>query len=511
MERCAAEARAPARKQRNRRRHERHGKRTSGVGESSHGDPVKDGKRGRRRLFGRRGGKGPAQKAGAEAAAGEGPGPDAAPPEAVPVASFAAHPFDNVGEPEAAPPAEDVPASAWFEGVELSSPPGATGVSPAPEATQPLPAIVAAGGGEVLDAEAAGRSTGAAGAGADEEAGPLKTVSIADLAKAHQQASVEQAIAEDLARRAERRKKVLITVALAIVGVLIGSGAALLAVARERRTGGAEPKVGISGGVLPSASPTAGPSVEPTGSQLAQVVVVILGAGDGSNETSANLARFTRERYALTYAVLPQRAGTGNDAAAIQASGGQPIVYQPIGGKGSSVQKARGGAEPGQSRRQFANTLIRNLAGMPGAAGFAPYGFAPSRFPTEAVRLVPAIAVRQSAFLFQIHEGTQTPMAERAKALGARFLAADQRLDKKPGEKYFRGQWEAALKRAERDRRVVVVCRLNGLTARVLPALLAALDTTKFQLSLASALAADPSQPGQPSQTSPSTTTGQGG
>lgn len=425
--------------------------------------------------------------------------------------------FDQAASGLFAQPEGHAPANEWFSGVDLSAPP--------PDATQPLPVVEAGEApGETLG-DLLAPKPGALPPGAAEplleplegEAGAataiLRTVSLADLARAHERASVEQTIAEEVARRSERRKKILLTVVLALVGVLIGSGAALLAVARERRTGGAQPKVGLSAGVLPSATPTAPPSTEPTGPQPAQIVLVILGAGEGSNETSANLARFTQQRLALTFGVFPQRAGTAGDAAAIQASGGQSIVYQPVGGTKSSAKAQRGGVEGGQSNRQFANMLVRNLSGVSGGVGLSPYGFAAPDYPAKAVRLIPAIAFRQNAFIFQSQPGTRTALASSAATLGARYMAADIRLDDKPGEKYLRQRWEAGLARAESARRAVIVCRLTGLTARVLPSLLAALDTNKFQLTLASAAAGTDPPPATatPTATPSGAATGTGG
>lgn len=441
-------------------------------------------------------------------------------------------PFEALGSGLYAPPEAQPPAPEWFEGVDLSKPPAGARGEPAtggdaaapdgdssqapPRAvdapTEPIPIVEAgepASGGTLGELMVPGRERGASGASglpdapgspagpqapaggeAPADTGVLRTVSIADLAEAHRQASVEQSIAGEVAKRRERRRTALLVVALAVAGSLIGAGIAFWAVARERRTGGAEPKVGLAdAGVLPSASPTAAPSTEPTGPQPAQVVVFVLGAGDGSNETSANLAKFAAQRLALTYGVLAQRAGTSSDAAAIQASGGQTIVYQPIGGEGSSAQGQRGGVDQSLSNRQYANMLIRNIAGVSGAAGLSPYGFATAKYPAKATRLIPAVALRQNVLILESQTGTQTPLGKAAGKLGARYLGVDIRLDDRAGERHFRSRWERALDVAEKQRRVVAVCRLTGLSARVLPSLLAALDTNEYQVTLSSSAA----------------------
>jgi polysaccharide deacetylase 2 family uncharacterized protein YibQ len=378
---------------------------------------------------------------------------------------------------------------------------------PVPGETQPLPivagAAVVAGLAGAGAAQAAGAQTLGEFAAAQEAARaaaelapppaePPRLVSIADLARAHEEATVEQAIAREVARRRELRRRIVLTAVLAIIGTLIGSGVAIVSVSRQQRTGGTLPKVGIQPGLggLPSLSPTG--SVSPTGtvaptSTAAQVCVVLL--VDDSKETSGNLEKFTQQRLPLTYAVLPARTPFTSDISQkVQANGGQSIVYQPVGGTGSSADGQPGAIEEAQSKRQMANKLIGNITGIIGNQGITPFGFSNTRYPYETVRMMAAISAKQNTVLFESQEGTRTVMARATAKIQARYAGTDLRLDAQAGEKFFRARWDLALKRADKNNRVVAVARLNGLSARVLPPLLAGLDTSKYQLVLLSQL-----------------------
>lgn len=411
---------------------------------------------------------------------------------------------ERTGELGWIPPGPSEEEAAWEEIKGAGPLPGA---GPPPGAAPP--GAVSPPGAEGAVAAAAGAAgiaaTGAAapglaplGEGALPEAPrhvdhvrPPETTTIADLARAHEQASVEQDIARDLTRRRQRKRWFLATVGLALVGAIIGGAGGVLAVSRMRRGGGVAPKVGLAdglGGTLPTGTVEPTSSVTPTQTG-AQVAVIILGLGDGSNETSANLGKFTVQRLPLTYGIYPQRSGTANDAAAVQASGGQAILYQPVGGTDSAADGERGEIEGGMSNRRFVNTIIQNAAGITSNSGIAPYGYTAGRYPPKPLRLIPVAAMRQSVFLLESIEGTGMPLAGVAARLGVPYLGADLRLDSKDDEKTFRSRWQQALEQADKEGRVAVVCRLSGLSARVLPSLLASLDTSKYTLTLASSLA----------------------
>lgn len=342
--------------------------------------------------------------------------------------------------------------------------------------------------GEFAAQEAAQTATEAAPAPVE----PPRLVSIADLARAHEEATVEQAIAREVARRRELRRRVVLTLALAIVGTLIGSGIAAVSVSRQQRTGGTLPKVGIQPGLggLASLSPTG--SISPTGTAeptntAAQVCVVLL--VDDSKETSGNLEKFTQQRLPLNYAILPARTPFTSDVSQkVQANGGQSIVYQPVGGKGSTADGQPGEIKEAQSKRQMANRLIGNITGIIGNQGITPFGFSNTRYPYETVRMMAAMSAKQNSVLMESQEGTRTVLARAASRVQARYAGTDLRLDAQAGEKTFRARWDLALKRAEKNDRVVVVTKLTGLSARVLPPLLAGLDTSKYQLVLLSQL-----------------------
>jgi polysaccharide deacetylase 2 family uncharacterized protein YibQ len=318
-----------------------------------------------------------------------------------------------------------------------------------------------------------------------------QTTTIADLARAQDDHAVEHAIAEAVETRTTTRKRVLIGVALALVGAMLGTAGALYAISRTKRQSPQVAKVGLQPGLVSTPATTVAEATLTAGAPTAtaaQIGIVILGLGDGSNETSANLSKFTQMRLPLTFAVLPKRAGTGDDAAEVQASGGQAVVYQPVGGSGSTADGQKGAITASQSNRQLANTIIGNANEVTGNSGLVPFGFKPGKYPAKAVRLVPVMAMRKNVFILQSSRTTDTPISAKAKALGVHYLVPDWILDAKSGEKYFRTVWGMALKRADKKGRVVVVCRLTGLSARVLPSLLAALDTTKYQLTLVSAM-----------------------
>lgn len=428
--------------------------------------------------------------------------------------------------PEFAQDIEDLELPESFspevEGLPVAPVPSATQPMPvverppaplAPPETQPLPvvgevpavtgaAVVAGLAGEGAAQAAEGQTLGefaAAQQAAQVTAGvgaapvePPRLVSIADLARAHEEATVEQAIAREVARRRELRRRIVLTAVLAIVGTLIGSGVAFVSVSRQQRTGGSLPKVGIQPGLggLPSLSPTG--SVSPTGTVVptstgAQICVVLL--VDDSKETSANLEKFTQQRLPLNYAILPARTPFTSDVSQkVQANGGQSIVYQPVGGKGSSADGQPGEIKEAQSKRQMANRLIGNITGIIGNQGITPFGFSNTRYPYETVRMMAAISAKQNTALLESQEGSRTMLARAAAKVQAKYAGTDLRLDAQAGERFFRARWELALKRAEKNDRVVVVARLTGLSARVLPPLLAGLDTSKYQLVLLSQL-----------------------
>lgn len=324
---------------------------------------------------------------------------------------------------------------------------------------------------------------------------PFETTSIADLARAHEEANVEQAIAKDLTKRAERRRLIIIVAVLALLGGSLGTAGGAYFVSRERLGGGVAPKIGLSGGinsptaVIPTSTPaTTAPSAAttPTG---AQVAVVILGLGDGSNDTSSHLGKFAEQRLPLTYGIYPQRAGTTKDAAVVQASGGQAMLYQPVGGAGSTAGSDRGVIDSGMTRRDIANTITRNIGQIASNVGIAPFGSSRGRYEARPTLILDVLALRQNVMVFSELEGTTTAIASSAKSLGVKTLKTDVALDTRADEKSFRRKWSDALRLAEKNGRVVVTTHLTGLSSRVLPSLLAAIDTNKYTLTLASSLA----------------------
>jgi polysaccharide deacetylase 2 family uncharacterized protein YibQ len=414
--------------------------------------------------------------------------------------------FGSLVEGLPAPPADGETQPLPTVGTPPLPPSAGAAEPPAPPAfaTQPLPLVEApqasgaavaglvgasaaqAAEGQTLGEFAAAQQAAqtAAGVAPAVAAEAPRLVSIADLARAHEEATVEQAIAREVARRRELRRRVVLTAVLAIVGTLIGSAVAVMSVSRQERTGGTLPKVGIQPGLGGSIAATG--SVSPTGtvvptSTAAQVCVVLL--VDDSKETSANLVKFTQQRLPLTYAVPPGRTPFTSDVSQrVQANGGQSIVYQPVGGSGSSADGQPGEIKEAQSKRAMANRLIGNITGIIGNQGITPFGFSSTKYPYETVRMMAAISAKQNTILLEPQEGTRTALSRAAQKIQAKYAGTDVRLDAQAGEKFFRSRWDLALKRAEKNDRAVVVTRLTGLSARVLPPLLAGLDTSKFQL-----------------------------
>jgi len=254
---------------------------------------------------------------------------------------------------------------------------------------------------------------------------PPKTTSIADLARAHEEASIEQSIAQDIEKKADSRRLILVVAGMVLVGALIGGGVGLWAVSRQQHNSAAAPKVGLQPGVggplavIPTTTPEPTSSAAIATATGAQVGVIILGLGEGSSETSANLDKFAQQRLPLTYGIYPQRAGTAKDAAVVQASGGQSMVYQPVGGPGTKTQNRRGEITPDQSLRQIANTITRNTSGISANAGIAPYGFTKGDYPARPLRILPVMGLRQNVFMFESVEGTGLPLSFAARRVGA--------------------------------------------------------------------------------------------
>jgi polysaccharide deacetylase 2 family uncharacterized protein YibQ len=412
---------------------------------------------------------------------GVGPSADTVAGFTPPPRSEATMPIPIVGEAGPSEPPDALQAA--VAGAVLALPPltpelaAAAGIGAAPTGA-------AAGAGETL-ADVAARERAQAPV-------PAQTTSIADLARAHDEAASEHAVAEEVDRQVAMRKKILVGVALALVGTMIGTAGALVAVSRGKKPPPSVAKVGIQAGLGVSSPATTVPeptlTAPPPTATAAQIGVVIVGLGDGSNESAANLTKLTQQRLPLTFAILPQRPGTSGDSASVQASGGQVILYLPVGGSGSKAAGQRGSVSSGQSNRQFSDMITRDAASMTGSSGILPFGFATGKYPAKADRLIPVMAMRQNVFILQSSLATDTSMAAKAKSLGVHYVVPDYSLDAKAGEKYFRSAWTAALARADKHGKAVAMCRLSGLSARVLPSLLAGLDTNKFQLTLVSAM-----------------------
>jgi uncharacterized protein len=199
-------------------------------------------------------------------------------------------------------------------------------------------------------------------------------------------------------------------------------------------------------------TPVPGGSREMQPDNVGKIAVVIDDAGNNIRD----LLPFLQFPFPLTIAVLPQLPGSRDAALLSSEAGKEVILHLPM--------EAEGGANPGpgalyetDSKQEIIQTIIKNLATVPGAMGANNHMGSKLTANPGKMSIVFEYFAEQDLFFLDSRTTGRTVCREEASRAGIPFLERNIFLDYKQDKEVIREQMEKGIALAQKNEYVILI------------------------------------------------------